>query len=223
MLFPVAKEGRLFVIVTAWMAVITLLSGLADLGLFLVILMLALMALFRDLRRRAPAQALGLVAPVDGVVESVETTTDPFTGREAERIRIRQRYLGEYNIHAPQEVEVRERVWPGQESDREPDLQLAGRLAFALATDEDDRMTLALSVTHWPRFIRMVEVLPGNRLGRGKRIGFAGFGGRAELWLPRGSHVMVRPGQVVLAGTTLLGGLPPREPGDQGGAVELAE
>jgi len=220
MLFPLAPEGRTFVIVAAWMAVITLLVGETQLGLFLVILTVALMALFRNRRRHAPAQALGIIVPMDARVESVTQTGDPFTGEAAVCIRLRQRRLGEYNIHSPQEAEITERVWPGKEADALPDGQLAGRLAYALQTDEGIRMTLALSVDHWPRMIRMRDNVPGNRVGRGKRMGFVGFGGTCELWLPAEAQVMVEPGQQVLAGSALLGGLPaaPQTTASSGGA-----
>ena len=220
MLFPLAPEGRLFVIIAAWMAVITLLVGEAELGLFMVILAVALMALFRDLRRKAPAPALGVIAPADGIVESITETRDPFTHKPAICIRLRQRRLGEYNVHAPQEAEIRERVWPGKETAEAPDAQLEGRLAYGLETDEGTRLTLALSVDHWPRMIRMQNNIPGNRLGRGKRMGFAGFGGTFEVWLPASAQVMVEPGQRVLAGSALLGGLPESEVGGGESAAE---
>lgn len=223
MLFPLAPEGRVFVIISAWMAVITLLVGEAELGLFMVILTVALMGVFRDLRRKAPAPALGVIAPADGTIESVTEARDPFTRKPAVCIRLRQRRLGEYNIHSPQESEIRERVWPGKETAEPPDVQLEGRLAFSLETDEGTRLSLALSVDHWPRMIRMQSNVPGNRLGRGKRMGFAGFGGTFEIWLPADSQVMVEPGQDVLAGSTLLGGLPAGQQNDSERAVEVLE
>lgn len=222
MLFPLAPEGRLFVIIAAWMAVVSLLVGEAELGLFMVLLTVALMGLFRDLRRKAAAPALGVIAPADGTVEAIDETTDPFTGKPAQRIRIRQRRLGEYNVHAPQESKVVERVWPGKETDTPPDTQLDHRLAFALTTDEGTRLTLALSVHHWPRMIRLQNVVPGNRLGRGKRMGFAGFGGTFEVWLPAGAQVMAQIGQKVLAGSTLIGGLPEAS-GEVQATVEVLE
>ncbi|WP_018949911.1 phosphatidylserine decarboxylase [Thioalkalivibrio sp. ALMg11] len=224
MLFPLAPEGRLFVIIAAWMTVITLLVGEAELGLFMVILTVALMGLFRNMRRKVPAPALGVIAPADGTIESITETRDPFTKKPAVCIRLRQRRLGEYNVHAPQEAEIRERVWPGKETDEAPDDQLEGRLAYALETDGGTRLTLALSVDHWPRMVRMQANVPGNRLGRGKRMGFAGFGGTFEVWLPAGAQVMVEPGQRVLAGSALLGGLPESgATGDDESAAEVLQ
>jgi len=209
-MFPVAPEGRLFVIGTAWLAVITLLFGYTEMGAFLVTLAIAFVLLFRDFVRRLPPTALGLVAPADGVVQSVEEARDPFSGKPAWRIVIRQRALGEYNLHAPQEATVIQRSWPGTETNEQPDPQLAGHLAFAFETDEKQTFSLALDMRHWPRFIR-VRAITGNRFGRGKRLGFAGFGLQVVLWVPASTHVSARPGQRLLAGSDLLGSLPGRQ------------
>lgn len=206
-MFPVAPEGRLFVIGTAWLAVITLLFGYTEVGFFLVTLAIALLLLFRDFVRRLPPAALGLVAPADGVVQSVEEARDPFSGKPAQRIVIRQRALGEYNLHAPQEATVTQRYWPGKKADGEADPQLAGHLAFAFETDEEQTFSLALDLRRWPRFVR-VGAITGNRFGRGKRLGLAGFGLNVSLWVPDSTHVSAHPGQRVLAGGDLLGSLP---------------
>jgi phosphatidylserine decarboxylase len=206
-MFPVAPEGRLFVVGTAWLAVITLLFNYTEAGLLLVTLAFALMLLFRDFVRRVPADALGVVAPADGTVQSVEEARDPFTGKPAWRIVIRQRPLGEYNLNAPQEATLVKRVWPGKETEVEADPQLDGRLGLAFETDEGHAFALALDLRRWPRFVR-ISAITGNRIGRGKRLGFAGFGGDVVLWLPLRSSVSTRPGQRVLGGADLLGDLP---------------
>lgn len=210
-MFPVAPEGRLFVIGTAWLAVITLLFGYTEMGAFLVTLAIAFLLLFRAFARRLPPKAAGFVAPVDGVVQSIEEARDPFSGQAAWRIVIRQRALGEYNLYAPHEGTISQRLWSGTAAnDAPPDPQLAGRLAFALENDDQHTFALALDRGRWPRFIRIAAVT-GSRLGGGKRFGFAGFGLDAILWLPASTRLSLRPGQRVLAGSDLLGSLP----GDQ--------
>lgn len=215
-MFPVAPEGRLFVIGTAWLAVVTLLFGYTEPGAFLVTLAIALMLVFRKFQRPVPARALGVVAPTDGVVRSVEEARDPFSGGRAWRIVIRQRALGEYNLYVPQEGTVVHRFWPGKETGGDADPQLKDRLGLAFQTDEGPFFSLALDLGHWPRFIR-VAATTGNRLGRAKGLGFAGFGGTVVLWLPHGASVSVRPGQRVLGGSDLLGDLPAPAPPEEGG------
>lgn len=48
---------------------------------------------------------------------------------------------------------------------------------------------------------------------RGDRIGFIRLGSRVELYLPAGSDVVVRPGQRVRGGFSIVGRLPEHAPG----------
>jgi phosphatidylserine decarboxylase len=210
-MFPLAPEGRIFVIATAWMAVITLLLGYTGAGAALVSLAIVLMLLFRDFARQMPAAALGLVAPADGVVASVDEALDPFTRQPAHRVTIRQRGLGEYNLHSPQEGRVVQRAWPGKETEEPPDPQLTGQLAFAFETDEGQAFTLAYDLGRWPRFVR-IGAITGNRIGRGKRLGFAGFGHVVTLWVPQQASISAQAGQRVRAGVDLIGELPAPKP-----------
>ncbi|AHE97508.1 phosphatidylserine decarboxylase [Thioalkalivibrio paradoxus] len=219
-MFPIAPEGRLFVVGTAWLAVITLLFGYTEPGAFLVTLAVALLLVFRDfVRRDPPANALGLLAPVDGVVQSLDQGTDPFTGKPAQRIVIRQRALGEYHLHAPQEAKLLRRAWPGRDTGDPVDPQLNGQLGFAFETDEGQGFSLAFDLRRWPRFVR-VGAVTGSRIGRGKRLGFAGFGSTVTLWVPAKSALTARPGQRVFAGMDRIGDLPghaARPTGEPGG------
>ena len=210
-MFPLAPEGRIFVIATAWMAVITLLLGYTAAGAALVSLSIVLMLLFRDFARQMPAAALGLVAPADGVVTSVDEALDPFTRQPAHRVTIRQRGLGEYNLHSPQEGRVVQRAWPGKETEEAPDPQLSGQLGLAFETDEGQAFTLAYDLGRRPRFVR-IGAITGNRVGRGKRLGFAGFGHVVTLWVPQQASISAQAGQRVRAGVDLIGELPAPKP-----------
>lgn len=217
-MFPIAPEGRLFVVGTAWLAVLTLLVGYTAAGIVLVCFAIVLLLLFRNFAPRVPGKALGVLAPVDGVVQTVDEAPDPFTGGQAHRIVIRQRALGEYNVHAPQEATVIRQCAPGRGLDEAADPQLAGRFTLAFATDEGLPLSLAVDRRRRPGFVR-IGAANGSRIGRGKRLGFAGFGVDAILWLPIGARVSVRPGQAVKAGADLLGDLPsltPQVGGDAG-------
>jgi phosphatidylserine decarboxylase len=206
-MLPIAPEGRRFVVFVAWFAVIALLFGLTAAGLVLVLFAILLILVFRDFRRRVPLKALGVVAPADAWVQSVEEARDPFTGHPAKRIVLRQRWFGEYNLHAPQGAQVVRRVWPGQNADAPVDPQLDGQLGLAFETQEGQGFALAIDLRPWLRFVR-VAVATGSFIGRGQRLGFAGFGSRVTLWLPTHSQVSARPGQWVCAGSDLLGNLP---------------
>ncbi len=206
-MLPIAPEGRRFVLTMAWLAVFALLFGFTAAGVALVLFAILLIAVFRDMLRRVPAKALGVVAPIDGTVQSVENAPHPFTGQPAKRIVIQQRLWGEYNLHAPQAAKVVHRVWPGRQGNEPVDAQLAGQLGLAFETPEGSAFALAIDLDHWRRFVR-VGAITGNFIGRGQRLGFAGFGTRVTVWLPLKSQVSARAGQRLRAGSDLIGQLP---------------
>src|SRR5437899_2322968 len=54
------------------------------------------------------------------------------------------------------------------------------------------------------------RVRPGDRLGAGQRFGMIRFGSRTDLRLPAGSTVLVRRGERVRGGVTVVGRMPIR-------------
>jgi phosphatidylserine decarboxylase len=60
------------------------------------------------------------------------------------------------------------------------------------------------------------RIVEGQRLERGERIGLMKFGSRMDVFLPPDAEILVRAGQQVAAGETVLARLPPlrRERGD---------
>ena len=77
----IAREGWPFIAlavigaVAAWLA-------LSDTALLFAVLALAFAFKFRDPERTIPAEPLGVVSPVDGVVTLVEETDDPALNTE---------------------------------------------------------------------------------------------------------------------------------------------
>ena len=89
----IAREGWPFIAlavigaVAAWLA-------LSDTALLFAVLALAFAFKFRDPERTIPAEPLGVVSPVDGVVTLVEEADDPALNRRALRIRLRVAFFG---------------------------------------------------------------------------------------------------------------------------------
>lgn len=188
------------------------------------LLMLALLAFYRDPPRRAPQGSGLLLSPADGRVIRVERAfVDPEHGGESLRIVI---FLSVLNVHinrAPcagvvTAVDYR-----------------AGRFLNALrdeATTENERNTLTLRPEEpipGPVRVRQIAGLlarrivcavgPGDALRAGQRFGMIKLGSQTELRVPEGPHWsdVVRVGQRVRAGSTILARYsPPSDtPGDQ--------
>ena len=183
----IAREGWPFIAlavigaVAAWLA-------LSDTALLFAVLALAFAFKFRDPERTIPAEPLGVVSPVDGVVTLVEETDDPALNRRALRIRLRVAFFGAYSGRAPVEGKV---------------LDLAGPRGMRLQTDEGDDVILYINTA--PAFARPRSIVGyGARVGQGQRCAWLRLARVAEVYLPATARAQVEPGRRVLAGQDLL-------------------
>lgn len=157
------------------------------------VLALVLVLKFRDPAREVPPEPLGVVSPVDGVVELVEQSRDPCLDREAVRIRLRIARFGSYSARAPVEGKVL-------------DYKAAtrGQRGMRIQTDEHDDVLLVLNDA--PRFAGPTSLIGyGARIGQGQRCAWLRLARTAEVYVPVGTRVLVEPGRRVLAGSELLG------------------
>jgi phosphatidylserine decarboxylase len=164
---------------------------------------------FRDPQRVIPAEPGAIVAPADGRV--VVVTDEEHVGRPGKRISI---FLAIWNVHvnrSPAAGTITDLKYrPGKFS--------AAMRASASAENEQNVITLATDsgeiifkqiagliarrVVCWKQ--------TGDRVARGERIGLVRFGSRADLWLPRDSELLVKVGDHLKGGSSLVAYWPPR-------------
>lgn len=191
----VARDGwpLIFLLVIA-----TLVAWVVDSEWSLLFAALAFAATlrFRDPERTIPSEALGVVSPVDGIVEAVDTVADPFLDRQAIRVRIRIHRFGCYSARAPLEGKVLETKCA----------QPSGPRGLRLETDEGDQVVVTLNTAPgWGRPRSLCGY--GSRIGQGQRIAWLRLARVAELYLPVGTRMAVSPGRRVLAGSELVASL----------------
>jgi phosphatidylserine decarboxylase len=196
--FPViALEGVPFVFATCavgyflflYVGPLTLIATLA--------VLLVLILVFRDPKRQIPAEPLGVLSPVDGVLESI---SKPGDGEDMHVLRLRIDRLGSYTARAPVEGKIESlRSRDGDER--------FGSHALWLQTDEGDDVIL--------RFQSLLLGIPprglkgyGERFGQGQRCAYLRLAGRAELFLPAESQILISANDALVAGETLLAKLP---------------
>lgn len=166
------------------------------------LLFLVLVLIFRDPHRPIPASPLGVVSPVDGRIISVDRTDKGILHGGAQRIHIQIDSFGTYTARAPVEgkiMDLRSVDGAGISADRSNGLWLQ--------TDEGDDVVLQF---HGYRFGLAPRsfIGIGERVGQGQRCAYLRLTRIAELHLPIDSNVLVEPGQIVVAGTDLVGKVP---------------
>lgn len=197
--FPlIALEGVPFVLICAgagWF----LYTGvgawtLAPVGAVLVLLFL----LFRDPSRQIPSVPLGVVSPVDGVVESIRLCDRGVTEGKARIVTLRISPFGTYTARSPVEGKISNLK------------KLAGerfgefrRHALLLVTDEGAHVVLQFQGYPFgiaPRGLKGY----GERHGQGQRCAYLRLARRAEVHLPDDAQLQIEEGDRVAAASTLI-------------------
>jgi phosphatidylserine decarboxylase len=183
-----------------WSALFWLFAGLTGFTLFF----------FRDPDRSPPMDRTLLTSPADGKVLRVEPVAeDEFIGGPAVKIAI---FLSVFNVHinrSPLTGVVKFQKYR------------AGKMLPAFkshASEENERNALGLegqgirvTVHQITGFIarRIVSrVKPGDHLLQGQRFGLIKFGSCTELVVPAGLEILVKEGDVVRGGETVMARIP---------------
>jgi len=202
-----APEGRWFIL-GAW-GIVGLLAMLALTGRWVWLalwlpLAVWVVAFFRDPERPGPRADDLVIAPADGKVVSVADVDEPaFFGERATRISI---FMNVFDCHVnryPTDGRIAYRHYgPGRFMSAADDK----------ASLENEQSSVGLTTAHGNVLVRQIAGLIARRIvtdhavGRvvrqGERLGMIRFGSRVDLFLPRGTHVLVREGDRARAGIT---------------------
>lgn len=191
---------------TGWWAV-----GLGLNVLVLTVLGGLIVWFFRNPKRRIPEDPAVVVAPADGLIDSIqELDGDEFIGEPAVRISI---FLSIFNVHINR-VPVSCRVLGlkhrrGRFLDaRRPESSTQNeQLAIYLEQIGDvPRRMIVRQITGLIARRIVCWLKPHDKLAIGEQLGMIKFGSRTELILPkRGLEIAVQVGQSVEAGSSVLG------------------
>jgi phosphatidylserine decarboxylase len=178
-------------------------------GAVLFLLAAFIFYFFRDPARIIPDDAGAIVSPADGRV--VVVTDEENSGRPGQRISI---FLAIWNVHvnrSPAAGTITNLTYrPGQflAAMRESASTHNEQNVITLATDAGELTfkqiagLIARRVICWKK--------SGDRVARGERIGLVRFGSRADLWLPRDSELLVKVGDHVKGGCSVVAYWPAR-------------
>jgi phosphatidylserine decarboxylase len=158
---------------------------------------------FRDPERLPPAEPGAVVSPADGRI--MEIADEAFGGRPGRRISI---FLSILDVH------VNRSPMAGRFGEVE---YRRGRFYNAMrsrASIENEQNIIHLQTERGEMIFKQIAgaiarrvvcwKAPGDSVGLGERIGLIRFGSRMDVWLPQEAEIMVRPGQHVAGGSSLL-------------------
>jgi len=209
---PIAKEGFPFIAVAFALAALAALAGMEALAGALIILTLFVAYFFRDPERATPQEPKALVAPADGKVLKIETlppSQNPL-GLEVEKLSI---FMSLLNVHVNrfpadgivEQISYEHGKFFSANMDKASELNERNRIF--LNTPEAGRILLVQIAGLIARRI-VCWVHKGQRVFRGQRLGLIRFGSRVELYVPSTCRIVVKEGQNVKAGETIIGYTP---------------
>ncbi|GAA3651232.1 phosphatidylserine decarboxylase [Lentzea atacamensis] len=210
---PMHPAGRPFV---AGAAIATLLVRLRfkRLGVVLGLVTAWVAWFFREPKRVTPTRPNIAVAPADGTVSHVVDAVPPAElGLGSEPMTRVSVFLSVFDVHVqrvPADGEIVQVSYhPGKFLSADLDK----------ASEENERNTVWLRTVNGHDLVvvqiaglvarRIVcEVAEGEKVAAGQTYGLIRFGSRVDLYVPRGSRVLVEAGQRTIGGETVLAELP---------------
>jgi len=204
----VVKEGYIFAAAPILLGALAFAFGRELLlwqvaGAVLLFLGAFILYFFRDPNREIPSDPSAVVSPADGRVLVV--ADEILDGRAGRRISI---FLAIWNVH------VNRSPLAGRISriDYRP-----GRFHMAMKSEasvENEQNVIYLQTARGEIVCKQIAGMiarrvvlwkkSGEEVGRGERIGIVRFGSRMDVWLPRDAEIVVKPGDHVAGGSSIL-------------------
>lgn len=208
MRIPLAREGYPFIAISLVPTIASCIWAPIWLWAFFLALTIFVVAFFRDPERFVPEGDDVIVSPADGlIIKCEEVVEDRLLKAKALKISI---FMNVFNVHVnrtPADGKVLEvRYNPGK----------FFNASFDKASLENEQnMLLMESATNGKRFVvnqiagliaRRIVCYPkvGSELTKGERFGLIRFGSRLDVYLPTDAKPLVKIGEKVSAGSTIL-------------------
>jgi phosphatidylserine decarboxylase len=197
-LFVLALAAVASWIVSAWLALVFL-------ALFLFTI-----AFFRDPDRQVPADPNLIVAPADGTVRDIVYSDEKEVLKtKTRRVGI---FLSIFNVHTNR-APIDGRIIYRQHHEglcldaRDPDCPEKNEaMTWAFQNPSGTIVVRQLTGAIARRIVTWANV--GDELKKGERFGMIRFGSRTELYLPLNAEVLVKTGDHVSGGSTVIARLP---------------
>jgi phosphatidylserine decarboxylase len=201
------KEGYYFGLPPLLLGGVSFLLHWYVVAVVLVLLAAFVFSFFRDPERVIPSEPGAVVSPGDGRV--VVVTDEENAGRPGKRVSI---FLAVWNVHvnrSPAAGTITKMEYrPGKflAAMRERASVENEQNVFTLSTDAGEMVfkqiagLIARRVVSWKK--------AGEKVARGERIGLIRFGSRVDVWVPKDAEILVKLGENVKGGSSVLARCP---------------
>ncbi len=204
---PVAKEGVPFIGSAAFVTLVFSLLGWEIPAVVTLVITAFILYFFRDPERVVPHGPGLVVSPADGrVIEVADSAEGSLQGANVKRISI---FMNIFNVHvnrAPISGVVKDRVYQQGtffSADKKKALLQNEQSALLICGDNDLKVTVVqVAGLIARRIVCWAEV--GDNLKRGERFGLIRFGSRLDVYIPAHLTVVVKKGDRVWAGQSVL-------------------
>jgi phosphatidylserine decarboxylase len=207
---PVTQEGYPFIFFSAFCTLLAAIFGMGGTAAILLLVTFFILCFFRDPERFVTDLENAVVSPADGKIILVEKVTDSkFTDGEAQKISI---FMNVFDVHVnrvPASGKVEKIFYlPGKfySADSARGALQNEYCATVISTPQGKKMAFVQVAGLIARRI-VCWLEPGDSVIRGRRFGLIRFGSRVDLYLPPDTEIMVRPGEKVRSGETIIGHL----------------
>ncbi|MDT0576563.1 phosphatidylserine decarboxylase [Croceicoccus sp. F390] len=215
----VHPEGRKYAVIAAGLTLFFAYMAWETLAWPMAAVTVWVLAFFRDPARVVPQDDSLVIAPADGMITCIATTSLPLEllvddaaqmrtviGEPVTRISI---FMSVFDMHinrSPIAGMVRRIAYiPGKFVNAELDKASEDNERQHTLIERSDGVQVGLTQIAGVVARRIVPfVKPGDQVGAGQRIGLIRFGSRVDVFLPHGTEPCVVLGQRTIAGETVL-------------------
>ncbi|UCD86145.1 MAG: phosphatidylserine decarboxylase family protein [Deltaproteobacteria bacterium] len=205
---PVAREGYPFIIVPALVTLLLALAGTIYPAILFLAISLFMVYFFRNPEREVPEDDRAVVSPADGKVIKIERVREEeYLKAEALKVSI---FMSVFNVHInriPFPTRVVEAGYhPGKFFVASEDKASVDneRQSLLLETEGGKRLLLNQIAGVVARRI-VCHAREGEYFEKGQRFGLIRFGSRVEILLPPETELLIREGDRVKGGQSIVG------------------
>jgi len=208
--FPIARPGYSFIGAAAFTTLVFALLGLIIPALLGLATTFFIIYFFRDPDRTVPNSGGLFVSPADGKIVAAGTVENS-TYYEGTCLKISV-FMSVFNVHVnrmPCKGKVKKISYnPGKYFSANLDKASKENEQNAVYLEtEDGKEICTVQIAGLIARRIICRVQEGDEVDRGQRFGMICFGSRLDVYLPKDSKLNVAVGDIVKAGTTVLGEL----------------